>query len=223
MVGKALPLRKGPRGIALAKYRFMPDSSWREGIGATGSIGGINSMTFYADLVSSDQSKQWAQRESLSTEEVDRYFDTRVAEIDRIAIAFPSRDEFVLPLGPMAKPYDDLQACTRELARGWGYDPAVLNNLRNGPRLQNSEEISTFVIDALRKAGLRYADAIHYRLAIDERGAIAGCVVQYPKRTDATETTVCALLKDKARFEPAMDGDGNPVRAPSVSRIVFGL
>lgn len=223
MVGAALPLRHaGRRGIATIDYRFKPDRDWREAVGVTGRVGGEDFLTFYANFAASDQVETWRRvAEAGGGGDLRQYFRDRAAEVDQLALAYPQRDDTVLQLGPMIEPYDDLQACVRELPRGWGYDPATIAALQSGPRLLNWKDVGRPILNALRDAKIRYVDTIHFRVDVDEHGSVSGCVVQYPQRTDATEATVCGLLRERARFEPALDTSGKPRAAPLVSSISY--
>ena len=55
LVGEGLPLRDLRRGVARFRYRFKPDTGWRDGYGTTGYVNGVDALTFQIDLASSEE------------------------------------------------------------------------------------------------------------------------------------------------------------------------
>jgi hypothetical protein len=227
MVGEGLPLREGRlRGVAKFKYRFKPDREWREAFGATGYVDGVDALTFQSDLATRDEAEQ---RQRLSPEELERAPDAweatlaRAAEVEQLALAYPTRDDTVLQLGSMAEPLVKLRECTRNVMRGWGYDPVAIDSFQMGPKLLNPREIGSALLGRFVRNGVGHNSPLNFRLDIDEHGSATGCTVQHPRRGNEAEALICQTLLDKAEFEPARDAAGNPVRAPFVSSVAFGI
>ena len=52
---------------------------------------------------------------------------------------------------------------------------------------------------------------VHLRLMTDERGAVSRCIVQSPRGENIAGAVACRELVKTAKFEPALDANGNPV------------
>lgn len=48
---------------------------------------------------------------------------------------------------------------------------------------------------------------------MDEKGAVAGCDVLTPSGVPALDAMGCEVIKEKAKFSPAMDSHGKGVRS----------
>jgi TonB family protein len=62
---------------------------------------------------------------------------------------------------------------------------------------------------------------VNVRLAIDERGNVAGCSIQMPLADPAFEKSTCADLQHALEFEPALDQNGKPVASYWVTLVDF--
>jgi periplasmic protein TonB len=51
---------------------------------------------------------------------------------------------------------------------------------------------------------------VKVRLTIDAGGSTTGCEVLSSSGSKSLDETTCRLLRQKAKFEPARDADGNP-------------
>jgi hypothetical protein len=52
-----------------------------------------------------------------------------------------------------------------------------------------------------------------FNLLIDENGAIAGCEAAAPTGSPLLEASFCDTLRERAKFSPARDSNGQPVRS----------
>lgn len=59
-----------------------------------------------------------------------------------------------------------------------------------------------------------------FRLDVDARGHVAGCIIVQGSGTAALDTATCALLTARANFTPATDRTGRPI-ASTYSSSVF--
>jgi TonB family protein len=56
-----------------------------------------------------------------------------------------------------------------------------------------------------------------FMLLIDEKGVVAGCHVLKASGIPAIDAMGCKVIRDRARFTPALDSDGKPVRSTAVT------
>lgn len=62
---------------------------------------------------------------------------------------------------------------------------------------------------------------VEFTLLIQEDGRVADCTVTSTSGVPVLDSQVCALLKIRAKFRPALGGDGKPTRDSVVSSITF--
>ena len=52
---------------------------------------------------------------------------------------------------------------------------------------------------------------VRYRLIVDEEGQVSSCSVTESSRSHSLDEATCKLISGRARFDPALDGDGKPI------------
>lgn len=123
-------------------------------------------------------------------------------------------------LDQMAELLSGLEKCTEDLKRYWNMDAAQSNAIATPAKgdmrvLFTSED---YPAEALRgnKEG-----TVQFLLLIDERGSVAGCHVERPSGIPILDAMGCQVMRERAKFTPARDAQGHPVRSavttPSVS------
>lgn len=226
MVGDALPLRDGlRRGVGFVRYRFKPDLNWREAYGVTGYIEGEDALSFVSDLATEAEAarlaKLAAQKQPLGLSPY-QFDSLRAAEVSQLALAYRSRDDTVLQLGPLSGPLQELHTCARQLVSDWGYDPAALERQSSPPVLQDPEPLYQELASGMRAGSIGQNRPVHVRLDIDATGNVTRCTIQAPRSDSPTENAICQMFSGDAMFTPARDAEGRPVAAPMFTRIVFG-
>lgn len=226
MVGDALPLRDGlRRGVGFIRYRFKPDRDWRDAYGVTGYAEGEDTLSFVSDLATEAEAARLAelaaQRQPLGLPPY-QFNRSRAAEVDQLALAYRSRDDTVLQLGPLSQPLGELHACTRELLSEWGYNPAALESQSSPPVLQDNERINQELSSGMRAGSIGQNRPVHVRLDVDATGKVTRCTIQAPRSDSPTEKAICLLFAGDTMVTPARDAAGQPMAAPLFTRIVFG-
>jgi hypothetical protein len=227
MVGDALPLRDGlRRGVGFIRYRFKPDREWREAFAVTGYVAREDALSFVSDLSTEAEASRLAEL-AAKNQPLGRPLyqpdDARIAEVEQLALAYRSRDDTVLQLGPLREPLGKLQACAWELVSAWGYDPAALASQSSPPMLQNTERIGQELSSGMRAGSIGQNRPVHVRLDVDAAGKVTRCTIQSPRSDSPTENAICLLFAEDGLVAPARDAAGQPVAAPLFTRIVFGV
>lgn len=125
-----------------------------------------------------------------------------------------SGKEIVLKTGPLAKTLGAMQTCMDELLTQWGIDPAQQRLVKNYPTPLGSPGSWIRSQDYPAAMLARGASAIvHFRLTVDPDGRASNCVIQRATQGAEFIKTTCDLLRKRARFEPALDGSGRPVKS----------
>nr|WP_166179480.1 hypothetical protein [Altererythrobacter segetis] len=143
------------------------------------------------------------------------------AAIDRLQFIEGVSGDPVIELGPMEEPIRALQACTADLMKHWNIDPQRLRTMSRQATPAKSPSL-WLTADDLRGSQLRqYKPAqLNLRLIVDEHGKVAACYTDLDVPDEFGQAT-CAAIVRRARFEPALDADGKPMRTIWVSSVRY--
>jgi hypothetical protein len=104
-----------------------------------------------------------------------------------------------------------LQACTDDLVKSWGVDPARQKAATRtvAPDGDTAKWIpdNTISFSDLGKLG---GEMNQVRLLVDESGTPTDCKVHFPSLDQSTNDRLCKALMSNARFKPALDAGGKP-------------
>ena len=119
---------------------------------------------------------------------------------------------FTFALSDMPAVLDGLGKCTSDLQRYWNMGGAGKVVSANMPvrDIRSIFTPSDYPSEALRR--LQQGTA-QFQLLVDEKGAVAGCDVLAPSGVASLDATGCEVIKERARFTPARDAHGTPVRS----------
>lgn len=216
LYGPALPQRDS--GLLKFDYRFEPDPASIAGTGVLSKANGVSMVSFLSSLESSavaalDPAER-ARRGPLEAM-------ARVATVNQFVISFSRGRPLALPLGTMTEPLAQLDACAQDLPRKWGLDPAVQQSLQR--RAIPIAQESWLGPGSYPWSFLRNGQSmiVNLRMVVDASGAPSECVVQAPKTQSGAETLTCREIMETARFEPALDGAGDPVPSYFATSIFY--
>ena len=140
------------------------------------------------------------------------------AQLDEAAAApslvlrYENGDRYEFALSNMPAVLDALNKCTADLQLYWNLSGRPNLATAGAPvgdiaALFNSKD---FPAEALRQQGPTEA---RYQLLVNERGAVAACDVLVPSGAPVLDSAGCQLLTEVAKFKPATDRSGKPVRS----------
>ena len=125
-----------------------------------------------------------------------------------------------LHLGSMRSPMRAMRSCTDNLVRTWGYDPSVTGALSKPP--EPASYPGSWLTTDDYPAGMvatGQLGAVEFRLDVDENGGVTGCTILRRAGDETFAATSCMKLKRRARFNPALDNTGRPVRSFYINRV----
>lgn len=64
---------------------------------------------------------------------------------------------------------------------------------------------------------------VHFRLNVDAAGQPTACHIQQSTRPKAFDDAVCKAIMRNARFDPALDAEGQPVASYWLNSVVFHI
>lgn len=129
-----------------------------------------------------------------------------------------------LALGAMGEPIKALNACTDELLTHWGIDVAAHKTRSRGVVVKGNPgtwiSANDYPLELIR-AGMQ--GVVHFRLDVDEQGNATQCSIQQSTRPAEFDRVVCNKIARNARFEPALDSAGKPMKSYWRSTVRFEL
>ncbi|MDG2533924.1 energy transducer TonB [Sphingomonas sp. HITSZ_GF] len=134
------------------------------------------------------------------------------ATITGVVVRAPGKKPFRLEFGPLDRPMKVMRQCLDDLIQSWGYDPAVIKGLSRRPSPAGMPQ-RWVTDDDFPSGALGHNGFLRFRLDVDAQGAVAGCHILDRTDPDDFSKATCALLTKRARFKPALDKDGKPIRA----------
>jgi hypothetical protein len=114
--------------------------------------------------------------------------------------------------------------CEDRKMREWGIDPASLQVLQSRPR-PTMPLYKWFSTDDYPRLAIAYRVKSDVVALVDvgPDGTVRKCTVINRQLVTLFKDATCRVLKDRARFHPAIGADGTPVSAPFVVRVRFTL
>ena len=144
------------------------------------------------------------------------------AGIKSITFKPAGKGRYRLETGSMGAPFAAMRTCTDDLVRHWGFDPAVEAKLsrRATPKVSPAKWLGTndFPLAAASQGMNGY---VKFRLDVDPDGNVAGCRILFRTDPDEFANASCRLLARRAKFQPALDADGKPVKSYFVSSVTW--
>ncbi len=131
-----------------------------------------------------------------------------------VTLALERKKPLRLEFGSLTAPMTVMHQCMDALVKRWGYDPAqqAMARRRVTPktRPQNWIDLEGYTIKPMRKG---HSGIVQFRLDVDADGKAVGCFVLARTNPDEFGDRTCQLMMKRAKFEPALDAQGKPMRA----------
>jgi TonB family protein len=130
-------------------------------------------------------------------------------------------ERFALP--QMAAVLKGLDTCTADLKRYWNFSDGP-STLAHPPEPtgnpQNWVTDNDYPAQAMNE---EEAGRAGFVLLIDETGKVRDCTIEETTGIATLDAQACILMTDRARFRPARDSTGKPVRSTWSSRFSFRM
>jgi hypothetical protein len=138
-------------------------------------------------------------------------FLARVAAARQLVVSQGQEAVLSLDLPNARDAIDALTRCNDDLLQSWGIDVAARRALRREPRATSFNWMSD--IQATADTFLVFA------VEVSERGEPLDCRIVVSSRNAAMDRAVCALVRSRARFRPALDSGGRATRSQYVNLV----
>jgi TonB family protein len=123
-----------------------------------------------------------------------------------------SAPDFTFELRSMPALLKGLQECTADLQRYWNMGdrkPGVIAKPAKGD-LRAIFSADDYPAEAIRR---EQEGSARFLLLISENGSVAGCHVLEPSGVPVFDALGCQVLTKRAKFTPALDASGKPMRS----------
>jgi TonB family protein len=154
---------------------------------------------------------------------------TKVPELDKIAarqVEFVSLrqrgDEVRLLSGPLDEAFAVLDNCAFDLIGTWGLDVAQHRTATRLPRWINKDAVVRRIVAVYPREALNSGEQgiMRMRVTVSPEGTVEDCTIIKATDTERLESPACKAMMD-ARFEPALDAAGKPMRSYFAESIVY--
>lgn len=153
---------------------------------------------------------------------------TRFPEVDT---ALAAKTEFValtqkgkevrFQTGSLAPAFKLLNQCTQDLVRFWGIDIERHRTATRMPVFVNEKRMSADILSFIPfdKMG-EERGIVRLRVLVSEAGAVEDCVLLEAPNIAFLQPPICKWIR-KAKFEPALDAQGAPMRSFYATTITY--
>jgi TonB family protein len=179
-------------------------------------LGGSQSIQVRALEFDSGNGKLRSLRMALSADAADQFYgaDAVIIKADKF------EDE--LALSQMTKLKQAMETCVADLKVHWNTDKenALKARARSKANLASYFEDDDYPDMAVRR---NKGGSVQFALLINETGQVADCTVIESSNVPSLDAQSCAVLVERARFEPAVGLDGKPAKDTVFSRITWKI
>lgn len=128
----------------------------------------------------------------------------------------------IFDLQTMGPPMQAMRVCIDNLIRHWGFDPAELQTRQSRATPTGNPAKWATTDDYPAKMVFNGTSAfVTFKVNVDERGSVADCVVLEATNPPEIGSHTCRLIEKRAKFAPARDKDGKPVKDFYVNRVFW--
>lgn len=139
---------------------------------------------------------------------------------DRLILHLDKRHHYDLALPAFEKARAVLGTCLTDLRKVHGVDEQVMAGIATPAKadkpLYRYFSTDDYPSEAVRE-GQQGSVGILYWIETD--GRVKQCKIIESSGRDALDRQTCAIIVDSARFTPALDASGSPIRSPDFTRI----
>lgn len=202
---------------SLVKLAFGPGLPEQKALATLGTLSGKPLMIFNAMRLD-----RWTRSPKQRDEVPPEIYPEQEAAISTLTVQLGGKRNYRLELGSMGKPMATMRTCMDGLLKHWGYDPLVLAAQTRPVTPIGSPGDWVTTSDYPSKAVMGgYNGLIQFRLDLDATGKILGCHILARTNPDEFADAACRALTRRARFEPALDAAGKPMKSFYINSIRF--
>lgn len=216
----------GMKSKGQANIQFGPTEAEQSIEYLPGVIGKYSALVMSGDMrivpLSAQQLKEIGQTKAPQIVKLAPIGAEREKAVTYLKIGKPLRKPVILELGPMDKPFAALSTCISDLVTSWGLDAEKHKSMvrwvmpvSSPGNWIKSSEYPTKMLAANQPA------IVEFRLEVDEAGNATQCHIQQTTRPKEFDNAVCKGIMKRAKFVPALDAEGKPLRSYYQNTVKF--
>lgn len=143
-------------------------------------------------------------------------------QVSSISFRITGSRPYRLETGSLGKPMAAMRLCLTNLVKRWGYDPSSQATLAK-PAVPLSSPASWFSTNAFPSTAAMggHNGYVQFRLDVDETGLVTACHVLGRTNPDEFADLSCRILAQRAKFSPAFNAEGKPVKSFNVNKVIW--
>ncbi|HJU76549.1 MAG TPA: energy transducer TonB [Sphingomicrobium sp.] len=147
----------------------------------------------------------------------------QAASASSVTLRLKGKGHFSFSLANMPALLKGLEQCTRDLKRYWHMrevdDGSIATPAKGDIRgVFTSGDYPSEALNRSQEGGGQFL------LLIDEKGKVAGCHVVQASGVPALDAMGCQVIRERAKFKPAHDRAGKPIRSSYVTpRVIWRM
>jgi TonB family protein len=150
--------------------------------------------------------------------------DTEAARpLREITLAQEGRT-LVFRIGPLAAPFGVLNDCTSHILSTWGIDAEAHRTARRSTRLLEVQKVARGIQEKypLQAVMQSRGGVVGVAILVDAQGTPTECRITSDSGDGSLNAVACEGLM-KARFDPALDVEGKPMKSYWMTRITYRI
>jgi TonB family protein len=144
-------------------------------------------------------------------------------KIEGISLGKGFIEPLLVQTGSLRAPYEAMQKCLDDLLVSWKIDAVAHRSLKQYALPTNFDALSKSFFYPLQAMATLQSGLVRYRLIVDPTGNVTDCKILGPGGTTPLGRETCRTMLGTAKFTPAQDAAGNPLRSFYVGQVNFVL
>lgn len=207
--------RSGPS--TQVKLAFGPGQPEREVFAVLGTLADKPLM-----MLNSQRLDRWTGSPDRRDEVPPAIYPEQEAAVSTLTVRLGGKRNYRLELGSMGKPMATMRTCMDGLLKHWGYDPKAIAAQSRPATPIGSPGNWVISADYPSKALMMgHNGIVQFRLDLDEAGKILNCHILARTNPDEFADISCRALTRRAKFEPALDAAGKPMKSFYINSVRF--
>jgi hypothetical protein len=146
-----------------------------------------------------------------------------LAHVSDLQIEPKRGHDVILDTGSLGDPIKVFDACMRDLVTSWGLDPDVQAKIVRPPWAPSPAAWFSSADYPAASLSRGEESEVSFRLIVDASGKVTNCTGLSHYDAPEFNTTVCNLLRQRARLSPAELADGTKVPSYFTDTVVFRI
>lgn len=150
--------------------------------------------------------------------------DTDAARQTQYIVVAQENARVLFATGSLADPFAILNDCTSHVLGTWGLDAEKHKTATSLPRLENAKAVSNRMVKYYPSSALRNEEegSVELNMIVEVDGSVSECLILASSGSESLDQAACSGYR-RAKFSPALDADGQPMRSYLSTTITFRL